>query len=153
MVDENTVNFETAWSTPYQFVAMLSNRFPQVTITVKYADEDFGHNVGEYIFEYGYETFLNVPEGGSREAIEMAMEITNEDYYINDYIACLVEEELEDAKSGERRFIKTLLTMIVEKELIYDGYPDYVLEYLRESAVDNEQFEYASKLRDKLSSF
>lgn len=40
--------FDTAWSHPFPVIEALSKMFPEITFTVKYADEDIGSNFGYY---------------------------------------------------------------------------------------------------------
>ena len=42
---------------------------------MKWADEDFGYNVGRKEFENGEEIFSHTPPGGSKEALELAAEV------------------------------------------------------------------------------
>ena len=79
--DDNVIEFNTAWSTPYNLLVNLSKKYPQVTFEVEYADEDFGYNVGRYVLLNGEVTEENIPDGGSQEAIEMAMDIKGDDEY------------------------------------------------------------------------
>ena len=51
----DSITFETAWSSPYNVIKKLSEKFPTITINVKYADEDIGNNCGEYEFLNGEE--------------------------------------------------------------------------------------------------
>lgn len=44
--DTNNLVFETAWTMPLPIFLKLSEMFPDVTITVEYADEDIGSNCG-----------------------------------------------------------------------------------------------------------
>ena len=46
IVDNETIEFETAWSTPVPVFVELSKRLKDITITVDYADEDIGSNCG-----------------------------------------------------------------------------------------------------------
>lgn len=48
--------------------------FPE--LEVYYCDEDFGYNVGEYVFKDTDVLNVDIPEGGSKEAYELAMNIT-----------------------------------------------------------------------------
>lgn len=48
-VAEGRIQFETAWSHPYPVIQALHDKFPEERIEVKYADEDFGSNLGHYI--------------------------------------------------------------------------------------------------------
>lgn len=45
--------FQTAWATPYPIFEALTKMFPNLSIYVDFADEDLGHNCGEYGFEGG----------------------------------------------------------------------------------------------------
>jgi hypothetical protein len=51
--DDELIVFQTAWSTAYPVMIKLSEMFPEVTITLEYADEDFGHNCGVIEFKDG----------------------------------------------------------------------------------------------------
>lgn len=53
IVDDNTYEFDTAWSTPYEVLVELSKQFPNSTISVDYADEDIGNNCGSYVLKNG----------------------------------------------------------------------------------------------------
>ena len=53
IVDDNTYEFDTAWSTPYEVLVELSKQFPNSTISVDYADEDIGSNCGSYVLKNG----------------------------------------------------------------------------------------------------
>ena len=144
-LSEDSLYFQSAWSTPYNAMVKLSEMYPDVEINVQYADEDFGRNVGEYILKGGDEIDSNVPEGGSMEAMRMALDIQGgEDYYLGDNIYEMLEDDIHDS------WYNKFLHLIVEKEIIDEEYPNFVNEYLLEQAVENERFEYASKLRDIL---
>lgn len=51
--DETDFQFETAWSHPFDLIAVLSKRLPQVRFSVKFADEDVGSNCGSYAITAG----------------------------------------------------------------------------------------------------
>lgn len=139
---ENVITFDTAWSTPAYAMQKLAEKYPQLTFNVRYADEDFGHNVGEYTFEDGEETYENVPDGGSVDALRMAMDIKGDDeYYLTDYLS-------NDADEGEK-FTNSLIQLAHEKEFLEEGYPLFVLEKLKELALADEQFERVAEI-DKL---
>ena len=61
----------------------MSRKYPEQTITYRWADEDIGHNVGEFVIKDGEVIDINVPGDGSREAYEMAAEIM--DVSLTDY--------------------------------------------------------------------
>lgn len=142
--------FQTAWSTPYNAMVTLSKKFPNTKITVQFADEDFGHNVGEYTLLAGLEIEEHMPEGGSAEACKMAMEITGDEYYMDSYIdECYNAEEfknLVDDNFKEDKFIRVLLDLILEKE--YVPYGKHVREFVMQEAVGAEKFEFADKLKN-----
>jgi hypothetical protein len=144
-ISEDSVFFQTAWSTPYKAMVKLSELYPDVEITIAYADEDFGHNVGEYTLKGGEEINSDVPEGGSMDAMRMALDIIGgEDYYLGDNIYEMSEDDIHDS------WYNKFLHLILEKEYVDEEYPTFVNEYLLEQAVEDERFEYASKLRDIL---
>jgi len=67
-----TLDFETAWSTPLEFFSKLSKMYPDAKIDVKYADENFGYNCGEYGLcenepDYNYEREPENPEEFAHE--------------------------------------------------------------------------------------
>lgn len=73
--DGATLAFDTAWSSPQPVIATLAEKFPALHFSHKWADENFGYNVGEKEYTDGKESFNNVPEGGSKEALELAAEV------------------------------------------------------------------------------
>lgn len=52
---DNMIEFQTAWSTPEPVLIELSKQHPEVTITIKYADEDIGGNCGRFVLLNGKE--------------------------------------------------------------------------------------------------
>ena len=73
--DGEHIEFQTAWSYPDPIIAALAKRYPDLSFEVKWADEDFGYNVGRKEFENGEEIFSHIPPGGSKEALELAAEV------------------------------------------------------------------------------
>ena len=71
---ENTIYFQTAWGGVPELIEKLAWIFPNVTIKYAYANEDFGHGVASYTFKDTDITSF-VPDGGSKDAYELAMEI------------------------------------------------------------------------------
>lgn len=51
--DEGRCKFDTAWSCPTGALVKVSERFPDDTITVTYADEDIGSNCGTFALKAG----------------------------------------------------------------------------------------------------
>ncbi len=81
--DSDTMEFFTAWDSVPKIITLLSRKYPEQTITYRWADEDIGRNVGEMTLKGGEVIDINVPEGGSRAAYEMAAEIMGAD--LSDY--------------------------------------------------------------------
>ena len=75
--DSDTMEFFTAWNSVPKVISLLSRKYPEQTITYRWADEDIGNNVGELTLKDGEVIDINIPENGSREAYEMAAEIMN----------------------------------------------------------------------------
>lgn len=74
-VDERTIKFDTAWSTPGPIWSKLSEMFPENVIAFRWADEDLGANTGKMRVAGG-----SILEGGpfenySPEAYKNAVEI------------------------------------------------------------------------------
>ncbi len=67
--------FLTAWDSVPKLMKMVSERCPEQKMLYRWADEDIGRNLGEIVFQRGRELKIHIPEGGSREACEMAEEI------------------------------------------------------------------------------
>lgn len=146
-IDANEIEFDTAWSTPLQAMAHLSKKYPQVQFEVRYADEDFGYNVGEYLLIKGRIRNQNIPDGGTIEAIEMAMDIKGDDeYYLESY---LVDEADEDGELSD--FAENLIQIAHDKGKLLDDYPVVVLNYLKELALRDEQFERVVEIDELLS--
>ena len=77
------MEFFTAWGSVPKIITLLSKKYPEQTIIYRWADEDIGNNVGELTLKGGEVIDINVPEGGSRAAYEMAAEIMGAD--LSDY--------------------------------------------------------------------
>jgi hypothetical protein len=143
LVNDNTIQFDTAWGTPLAIMENMSKKFPDVTIEVRYADEDFGYNVGKYTLSKGIMTESEQPEGGSMEAMKMAMEITGEsDYHTHDIFEDYDDDEFDGwlrKHADLNHAISGKVSNIMSKE---------VLQYLLDLAVEAEQFERAKEIQD-----
>jgi hypothetical protein len=69
------LRFATAWTHPAPVIVALSRLHPTEPISVRYADEDIGHNVGEYVIQAGEITHRTVLPGGAPEAQEFAAQL------------------------------------------------------------------------------
>ena len=90
-ISDNCVEFLTAWSGVPELIGKLSEMFPSLTLSYMYADEDWGNNLGEYIFEGGQCVDVNVPDYGSPEARSITTELLGEPYW---------EEDMEEPTGG-----------------------------------------------------
>jgi hypothetical protein len=141
-IDGNMIGFSTAWSTPFNIMIALSKKYPKVTFKVEFADEDFGQNVGEYHLKNGTEVYENIPEGGSVEAIEMAINIKADEYYLYDYLC-------EESEEGNE-FTDTLIQVAHNTGVLCDDYPAFVLTKLRELARDAKQIKRIKQIDNLL---
>jgi len=137
---EPTIEFNTAWSTPYHAITALSVKYPTLRFEMEFADEDFGQNVGKYTFLGGECIEEDIPKGGSPEALRMAMEIRgDEEYYLVNYLCEEVDDEL-----GE--FTESLVVLAHEQQMLVEEYPVVVLNRLKELALADEQYERVAEI-------
>ena len=61
-IDDGEIKFNTAWATPMPIIQKLSKMFPDEEIRVKYADEDYGSNYGDFIIKNGDMTHFHVKD-------------------------------------------------------------------------------------------
>jgi hypothetical protein len=73
--DRAVVQFDTAWAHPVPVIVALSQRFPDETLEVMYADEDLGYNLGAYTMRNGEILSEDDVEPGSEKALELAAQI------------------------------------------------------------------------------
>ena len=73
-LSEEMVCFETAWAFPEGIVAKLSTLFPDITFTIKWADEDLGNNCGKAVYSNGKVIDLDIPTS-QKESIEFAASV------------------------------------------------------------------------------
>lgn len=70
--EDTLIRFDTAWSHPTPIMEALSEKFPDVDLHVKYADEDTGYNLGEYWMTNGTITQEVDLVDGTPEALDFA---------------------------------------------------------------------------------
>lgn len=73
--DDDTLEFFTAWNGVPNILEAISRKYPDQTITYRWADEDIGSNVGEATFQSGTMIDAYIPTPGSKEAYELASDI------------------------------------------------------------------------------
>lgn len=71
----NVFTFNTAWNSPVVIIKQMSLKFPDVEFTLEYSDEDTGYNCGELKIGAGIALSENIPEGGSKEAYDLAFKL------------------------------------------------------------------------------
>lgn len=76
---DHTMSFQTAWNGVPELIKQLSKKYPEQTVTYRWADENIGYHVGEEIFKNGTVIGSRIPQNASREAYEMAAEIMGVD--------------------------------------------------------------------------
>lgn len=74
------IEFNTAWSTPYQVMQKLSEKYPDVEIRVEYADEDLGANCGYYVLENGIITDEQGYDDDYDKGLQFACDVWGYDY-------------------------------------------------------------------------
>ena len=74
-VSSDTIEFTTPWSAPVPVLQALSEKFPDITISSRWADEEVGVNTGEAEFKGGEISVLSLFEVHSKEAFELAAEL------------------------------------------------------------------------------
>jgi hypothetical protein len=140
--DGDWFGFSTAWAHPFQIIEALSNKFSNVQFDIAFADEDTGYNVGRYSILDGEIIDEFFPEGGSAEAYELAFEINGSDY--EEYDVFLDYDE-EDFVGNE--YMEACLNLAIKHRSLDEDIPTWVLHTALENCVEDENFEYAEKLK------
>jgi valyl-tRNA synthetase len=113
---------------------------------MRYADEDFGHNCGEYTFQAGDLVEEYTPEGGSNEAHELAADIQGSPEWFLDRlyeIEAETADELEDYEINSIRY--------VYDKGVLDEFPKVVLEVMEQMAVQDENYEFAERIKNTIA--
>lgn len=69
------IEFQTAWACPEELLAEYIARHPNLSVVLTFADEDIGYNCGTKKFINGQMVVVAIPEGGSKEAMELAFSL------------------------------------------------------------------------------
>ena len=144
--EDGSITFQTAWGTPYPVMLALSLKYPDVVISVRYADEDFGHNVGIYTLQMGDVMYEYTPDGGSDEAYELSAAITGYEDYFTDRVYDIEAEDVDDLEPYEIDHIR-----YVYDKGILDDFPRVVLEVMEQMAIDDENYEFAERIKNSNS--
>ena len=78
---EFEIQFQTAWAAPHDFLNFVSKLYPDLNFHLQWADEDTGANAGMYVLHNGFILSGGAYEDGSKEAYEMAFELTGSEYF------------------------------------------------------------------------
>ena len=109
--DDTSISFNTAWAAPHPVIEKLAEMYPDVIITHKWADEDWGNNTGSCVYN---DPDIGVMEPNyldGHEALVFAAEILGYDMdnYYTDHGLCLdIENEMplsfteDDKKEWEK---------------------------------------------------
>lgn len=73
----NSISFLTAWNGVPQILAVLSEKYPDISFGYSWADENIGYNVGMETYLNGNAIDSYMPIGDSKEAYEYAEKIWN----------------------------------------------------------------------------
>ena len=122
----------------------LSKKYDDVEFNVKFSDEDFGYNVGEYTLLNGIETFVNLPDGGTKEAYEMALDIQGDDYYLTDSLCELYEMNT---------YAETMIEIAYSRKFYpFEDceYPNFVLDKFKELSLADENYELLIVIQKEL---
>lgn len=147
VIAPNVVKFVTVGTTPINLIGTLSERYPKVKLKIEFADEDLGTNVGDYTFMNGDVVDVNTLMSGSSEAYEKSMDITNDYYYIKEFIYTLIEGDCK------HEFPSMCVQIAYDRRKLDIEYPSFILDMFEGWAVEEEDYEFASKckkLREKL---
>lgn len=141
-LDFNQISFSTAWSTPLRALVRLSELYDDITIEVKYADEDLGSNTGTYTIQGGVFAELYQPEY-SKESVSLALDILGDkEYWLMDRL-CEVDENSELTQ-----FEEWLVELAHEEGNLLDEYPLPVVIKLKELAIRDQDYKRATILRN-----
>ncbi len=88
-IKDNKICFETAWSKVTPIMLKLSERFPELEMRYRWADEDIGANLGEQVFANGKMQEQFIPSTFSKEAFEFAadmwgLDLEKEGYFFDE---------------------------------------------------------------------
>ena len=70
-INNDNIEFETAWNGVPNLMLKLSENFPDTDIIYEFADEDVSSNCAEFIFKNGKVLYENLPLSRSKEAYDL----------------------------------------------------------------------------------
>jgi hypothetical protein len=156
-ISENSISFDTAWSTPFPVIHKLAELYPDLLFEVKFADEDIGNNCGIYVFDNGNLVKEYLPNG--YEATKFALSIKSDGdmsehlgwslpYYSNEEWDNELEEDVADIITDETRrdtFLESIFENCEDEEKFYS-----VKGKLVNLCVKYELYEYIKPITEKI---
>jgi hypothetical protein len=151
---DDKIIFDTAWSTPLPVIEELSSMFPNVEITLEFADEDFGHNCGQITFSNGDNIKENIPQGGSAEAYVLAAKIQDMGLEHIFYSIGYSEDETFLSQVLIAMFLKFSPKEVVDELEFSDDieFSDTFFSVLKQTLIDTEEYELISLVDKKINS-
>jgi hypothetical protein len=151
---DDKIIFDTAWSTPLPVIEELSSMFPNVEITLEFADEDFGHNCGQITFSNGDNIKENIPQGGSAEAYVLAAKIQDMGLEHIFYSIGYSEDETFLSEVLIAMFLKFSPKEVVDELEFSDDieFSDTFFSVLKQTLIDTEEYELISLVDKKINS-
>lgn len=163
IVGDNSIQFQTAWSCPLPIIYKLAELFPDVIITVKFADEDCGSNCGEFdiVYENG-ELKENLKFEGDGGVISQAFayhvydggdgELDLTPVFINYLENYCYKGEFDDDGKNFLNYIKDYQKELIEAlETRGEELDDEILRAVIKLCVKEEAYEIAAVVQNILS--
>ena len=151
---DDKIMFDTAWSTPLPIIEELSSMFPNVKITLEFADEDFGHNCGQVVFLDGNTIDENIPQGGSAEAYILASKINDMGLELIFYNIGYSEDETFLGEVFIAMFLNFSPKEVIDEVEFSDDieFSDTFFSVLKQTLIDQEEYELISIVDKKINS-
>jgi hypothetical protein len=151
VISKNCFSFYTLNATPHSAIIKMSMKYRNIKFIIKYADEDIGYNVGEYVLLNGETIDVTFYDDFNKDSFILAYKIIGDEYFVRELIYYLDSQEINDAILNIDTYFNSIFLAILELEIVDDKYPHEVNRFLMEKALENEQYEYAAKLQPILA--
>lgn len=133
-IDDCSIKFDTAWGTPFPICEQLSKMFPDLTLTVSFADEDIGYNCGLYCLEDGEVKTEFMPKGWT--AIKFAYHVKG---YEDDDFMEIISYHLTtcDENDIENSFKDDVVKILKSDEVEFLKFVDYLKRNSNKDSLSN----------------
>lgn len=156
-VNENTISFDTAWSTPFPVMEKLSEMFSDVTLHIAFADEDIGSNCGFYVLVGGNIVKEYLPKG--YEATKFALSVKGSDYGLMDFISYNLINLMKDRSLNKEELKEDISNILSDKdtkkeflEEVFNNHEeeekDKIKQILKEICIDKELYELIKDIEE-----